>query len=57
MKIQVFTYVIFTMSVVMPFVLSFLLLSYAAYANLDLVMIDIDLFYRLLERDTLKGFA
>ena len=46
-KIQVFTYVVFTMSVVMPFVLSFLLLSYATYMNFDLVMIDIDLFYRL----------
>jgi hypothetical protein len=45
------------MSLAMPFVLSFLLLGYATYVNFDLVLFDVDLFSRLLEHDTLKGFA
>ncbi len=45
------------MSALLPVVLSFILLGYASYMNFDLVMIDVDLFYRLLEHDTLIGFA
>ena len=56
-KIQVFIYALASMSILLPLALSFVLLGYAAYVNLELLMIDIDLFYRLLEHDTLKGFA
>jgi hypothetical protein len=42
------------MSIILPLALSFVLLGYAAYLNFELLMIDIDLFYRLLEHDTLK---
>ena len=53
-KIQVFTCALVTMSLAMPFVLSFLLLGYATYVNFDLVLFDVDLFSRLL---SLEGFA
>ena len=56
-KIQVFIYALASMSILLPLALSFVLLGYAAYVNLELLMIDVDLFYRLLEHDTLKGFA
>lgn len=46
-KIQVFIYALASMSILLPLVLSFVLLGYAAYVNLELLMIDIDLFYRL----------
>lgn len=54
MKIQVFIYALASMSIILPLALSFVLLGYAAYVNLELLMIDIDIFYRLLEHDTLK---
>ena len=53
-KIQVFIYALASMSILLPLALSFVLLGYAAYVNLELLMIDIDLFYRLL---SLEGFA
>jgi hypothetical protein len=53
-KIQVFIYALASMSIILPLALSFVLLGYAAYLNFELLMIDIDLFYRLLEHDTLK---
>ena len=53
-KMQVFIYALASMSIILPLALSFVLLGYAAYLNFELLMIDIDLFYRLLEHDTLK---
>jgi hypothetical protein len=35
------------MSIILPLALSFVLLGYAAYVNLELLMIDVDLFYGL----------
>ncbi len=46
-KIQVFIYALASMSIILPLALSFVLLGYATYVNLELLMIDVDLFYRL----------